>query len=68
MFLIWFLSTFSNFWLRAWSLLSKIQRTPLEQGRQAISLGLYPARDLKHPSEIPYVTSGSRWPRNQILL
>ena len=32
MFLIWFLSTFSNFWLRAWPLLSKILRTPLEQG------------------------------------
>ena len=32
MFLIWFLSTFSNFWLRAWPLLSKILRTLLEQG------------------------------------
>ena len=32
MFLIWFLSTFSNFWLRAGPLLSKILRTPLEQG------------------------------------
>ena len=32
MFLIWFLSTFSNFWLRARPLLSKILRTPLEQG------------------------------------
>ena len=32
MFLIWFLSTFSNFWLRAWPLLSKILRTPLKQG------------------------------------
>ena len=31
MFLIWFLSTFSNFWLPAWPLLSKILRTPLEQ-------------------------------------
>ena len=31
MFLIWFLSTFSNFWLRSWPLLSKILRTPLEQ-------------------------------------
>ena len=38
------------------------------RGRQLISLGLYPARDLKHPSEIPYVTSESRWPRHQILL
>ena len=38
------------------------------RGRQAISLGPYPARDLKDPSEIPYVTSGSRWPGNQILL
>ena len=32
MFLIWFLSTFSNFWLHAWPLLLKILRTPLEQG------------------------------------
>ena len=32
MFLIWFLSTFSNFWLRAWPLLSKILLTPLQQG------------------------------------
>ena len=32
MFLIWFLSTYSSFWLRAWPRLSKILRTPLEQG------------------------------------
>ena len=38
------------------------------RGQQPISLGQYPARDLKHPSKIPYVTTGSRWLRNQILL
>ena len=32
MFLIWFLSIFSNFCLRAWPLLSKILLTPLKQG------------------------------------
>ena len=32
MFLTWFLSTFLNFWLRAWPLLSKILRMPLKQG------------------------------------
>ena len=65
-FLIRFLSTFSNFGLCTWPPLSKILRPPLEQG-SAIYIP-YPARDLKHPSEIPNVTSGSRWPHNQILL
>ena len=45
MFLIWFLSTFSNFWLRAWPLFSKILRTPLEQGSATY---------------IPWVVSGPR--------
>ena len=65
-FLIRFLSTFSNFGLCTWPPLSKILRPPLEQG--SATYIPYPAHDLKHPSEIPNMTSGSRWPRNQILL
>ena len=38
------------------------------RSRQAISLGPYPACDLKDLFEIPIVTSGNRWPRYQILL
>ena len=67
-FLIWFLSAFSNFWLHAWPPLSKIPLTPLKQGLATYIPWAVSGPRFQTSIRDPYVTSGSRWLRNQILL